>query len=528
MRMRTLIATTLVAQILAWSAAATALAANPAANPGAGTTAKVVMHAPLRVLDPVLTNAYITRNHGYLIYDTLFALDAQARPQPQMVDSWTVSDDKLTWTFKLRTGLKFHDGAPVTGADVVASLKRWATRDAMGTRLMAATQTLDSPAADTFRFVLKQPYGLVLETLGKPGVPVPFIMPARIAATPATTAITEYVGSGPYRFDAAAFQPGVKAVYLKNTDYVPRAEPPNNFSGGKVAMFDRLEVVNMTDAQTAVNALRQGEIDFIENVAPDLMPQLDGAKGVTVQGYGDNTNMYMLRMNWKQPPFDNVKIRRAVLAALYQVDYLEASLGDPRFYQLCGAMLSCISAYRTEVGATQTRPADVAHARALLKEAGYKGEKVVVLHPTDVRSLVNLAPVTAQALRDIGMNVEVQNLDWATLLARRSKDAPLDQGGWSIFHSSLAAMDLINPIVNPILDDAYPGWAKDDQMNKLRDEFALASGLDEQKRVAEALQKRGYDQVTFVPLGGYSEFKAYDAKFTGMVKAPVVLFWKGQ
>jgi peptide/nickel transport system substrate-binding protein len=387
--------------------------------------------------------------------------------------------------------------------------------------------TLDSPSDGAFRIVLKQPFGLVLESLAKPGSPVPFIMPGRIAQTPPSEAIKESIGSGPYRFDAAAFRAGVKAVYLKNPDYVPRKEAAAYFSGAKTPMFDRIEVVNVPDAQTAVNALRQGEIDFIENVAPDLLPQLEGAKGVTVQPYGENKDTYVLRMNWKQPPLDNVKVRQAVLLALNQADYLDASLGDPRFYRLCGAMLSCISPYRSEAGATQTRPADLMRARALLKEAGYKGEKIVVLHPTDVRSLSALAPVTAEALRRIGMTVDVQSMDWATLLTRRSKDAPVDQGGWSIFHSSLTSMDLMNPVVNPLMDPGYPGWAKDGRVQKLRADFETAPGLEAQKQIAEALQQRSYEVVTFVPLGGYSEFKAYDGKFKGMVNAPLPLFWRG-
>lgn len=508
-------------------AAAVTVSMAPAAQ-AQPVNAKVVMHAPLRILDPVLSTAYITRNHGYLIYDTLFALDGQGVPQPQMVDSWQVSDDKLTYTFKLRSGLKFHDGAPVTGEDVVASLARWELRDPMGKRLAASTQTMDSPSVESFRIVLTQPFGLVLESLAKPGSPVPFIMPKRIAQTPPSEAIKESIGSGPYRFDAASFQAGIKAVYLKNPDYVARKEPAVNFSGAKVPMFDRLEVVNVPDAQTAVNALRQGEIDFIENVAPDLLPQLDGAKGVTVQRYGENKDTYVLRMNWHQPPLDNVKVRQAVLLALNQTDYLDASLGDSKFYRLCGAMLSCISPYRSEVGATQTKKPDLARAKALLKEAGYKGEKIVVMHPTDVRSLSALAPVTAEALRSIGMTVDVQSMDWATLLSRRTKDAPLDQGGWSIFHSSLTSMDLMNPVVNTLMDPAYPGWAKDDQVEKLRADFETASGLQAQRQIAEALQKRSYEVVTFVPLGGYSEFKAYDGKFTGMVDAPLPLFWRGK
>lgn len=524
-------ATTLAASLATALAAAVSVLPRDAraAEP---VNARVVMHAPLRVLDPVLTNAYITRNHGYMVYDTLFSLDADSRPQPQMVQAWTVSPDKLTYVFTLRPGLKFHDGAAVTGEDVIASLARWSQRDPIGTRLAAATERMDSPSADTFRIVLKRPYGLLLDALAKPGSPVPFIMPRRIAQTPPSEAIKETVGSGPYQFVQADFQPGVKAAYVKNAAYVPRQEPASRFAGGKVAMFDRIDVVNVPDAQTAVNALRQGEIDFVENVAPDLLPQLEGVKHVTVQSYGDASETYTLRMNWKQPPLDNVKVRRAVLAALYQADYLDASLGDPKFYKLCGAMLSCISAYKTEVGATQTQPPNLDEARALLKASGYAGEKIVVLHPTDVRSLSALAPVTAQALRGIGMNVEVQSMDWATLLSRRGKDAPLADGGWSIFHSSLTSMDLLNPIVNANLDGrgegGYPGWTKDDTIQQLRAEFEAVSGLDEQKRVATQIQQRAYEQVMFVPLGGYSEFKAYDAKFQGMVQAPLPLFWRGK
>ena len=301
-------------------AVAAPLAAVPAASQ-AQTTARFVMHAPLRVLDPVLTSAYVTRNHGYLVYDTLFSMDATGHPQPQMVASWTVSTDGLEYTFKLRPGLTFHDGAPVTAADVVASLQRWEAGDpTIGNRLKSVTAALTATAADTFTLTLNAPYGLVLESLAKESSPVPFIMPQRIASAPASQAITEVIGSGPYKFVQADFQAGVKATYVKFADYVPRREPASAFAPGKLAEIDPLELVNIPDSQTAVNALRNGEIDFLEDVPPDLMPQLKGAKGVSLKSYGKNSNMFTLRMNWLQPPFNNVKVRRAALAALSEVD----------------------------------------------------------------------------------------------------------------------------------------------------------------------------------------------------------------
>lgn len=510
-------------------ASAGPLAAVPSTSQ-AETTAKFVMHAPLRVLDPILTSAYVTRNHGYLVYDTLFSMDAQGQPKPQMVDSWTVSEDRLTYTFKLRPGLKFHDGAPVTADDVVASLQRWENGDpTIGNRLKQATAELAATGADTFTLKLRTAYGLVLESLAKESSPVPFIMPKRIASVPASQAISETIGSGPYKFVQADFQAGVKATYLKFADYVPRKEPASAFAGGKVARVDRLELVNIPDSQTAVNALRNGEIDFLEDVPPDLMPQLKDAKGITLKSYGKNSNMFTLRMNWLQPPFNNVKVRRAALAALNQVDYLDAQIGDPEVYQVCGAVLTCVSPYASEADATQIKAPDLAHARQLLKDSGYAGEKVVVLHPTDLPIFANIAPVTAQALRSIGMNAEIQSMDWATLLSRRSKKDGVEQGGWSIFQSNMSSLDLISPVGNPNLDgragSTYPGWTHDDAMDALRTRFAAARTEAERRDIATAIQRRNYEQVMYVPLGGYSKFKGYDAKFADLVDAPIPLFW---
>ena len=504
---------------------------SPAAAQGTGTI-KVVLQTQLKILDPVLTPAYSTRNHGYLIYDTLFAMDDKAVPQPQMVDTWTVSPDKLTYTFKLRAGQKFHDGTPVTSEDVIASLRRWSERDQMGARLIASTDTLTATDASTFVFKLKRPYGLTIETLGKQGSPVPFIMPKRIASVPASQAITEAIGSGPYKFVAADFQPGVKSTYLKNTDYVPRKEQASAFAGGKIAMADRIEVVSIPDVQTAVQALRTGEVDFVEDVQPDLMSQLEGVKGITVKSFGKHTDMFTLKMNWLQPPFNDVKVRRAALAALHQVDYLQAQFGDPKVYQLCGSVLSCASPFAIEDFAPHIKAPDLNKAKALLKESGYKGEKVVILHPTDIQVLGAMASVTSQALRSIGMNVEVQSMDYSTMQARRTKKDPIDKGGWSLIHSQWSSLDLLSPVINPNLDArgeiGYVGWSKSEEMERLRDQFALESDRAKKVAIVKEIQKLNYDQVFYVPLGNFSKFKGYNAKMANMVEAPLPLFWQAK
>jgi peptide/nickel transport system substrate-binding protein len=512
--------------------AAAGVSVAPVAGAQGTGTVKVVLQTQLKILDPVLTPAYSTRNHGYLVYDTLFSMDDKSMPQPQMVDTWTQSADKLTYTFKLRNGLKFHDGSPLTSEDVIASLRRWSERDQMGARLMASTEALTATDASTFTFKLKRPYGLLIETLGKQGSPVPFIMPKRIASVPASQGITEVVGSGPYKFVAADFQPGVKATYLKNTDYVPRKETASAFAGGKIAMADRIEVLSIPDVQTAVQALRTGEVDFVEDVQPDLMSQLEGVKGITVKSFGQHTDMFTLKFNWLQPPFNDVRARRAALAALYQVDYLQAQFGDPKVYQPCGAVLSCASPYASNAFAPHLKAPDLAKAKALLKESGYKGEKVVILHPTDIQVLSSMASVTSQALRNIGMNVEVQSMDYSTMQARRTKKDPVAQGGWSIVHSQWSALDLLSPVINPNLDArgeiGYIGWSKSETMESLRDQFATESDRAKKMAIATDIQKLNYEEVFYVPLGGFSKFKGYNAKMANMVEAPLPLFWQAK
>src|SRR3979411_1759659 len=359
--------------VLALSAALT----SPAI--AAGKTITAVMHSDLRVIDPLFTTAYITRDHGYMVYDTLLATDSNFKIQPQMAD-WKVSDDKLTYTFTLRDGLKWHDGAPVTAEDCAASLKRWAKSDNMGQKLMDFTASIEATDAKTITLKLKEPYGLVLESIGKPSSYVPFMMPKRMAETQAGQQMKEQIGSGPFKFVAAEFQPGVKAVYEKNADYVPRKEPASWTSGGKVVKVDRVEWITMADAQTAVNALQSGDIDFIENPAFDILPVLAADKDLVVHTLSPLGFQTVGRMNFLFPPFDNVKVRRAALLALNQKDVLDALVGDPKYYRICGAVFVCDTPLATEVGSESlVKGNGMAEARKLLAESGYDGTPVVIM-----------------------------------------------------------------------------------------------------------------------------------------------------
>jgi peptide/nickel transport system substrate-binding protein len=516
--------------VLALSVALTSQAITSQAT-AKGKTVTAVMHSDLRILDPGFTTAYITRDHGYMIFDTLLATDSNFKVQPQMAD-WKVSDDKLTYTFTLRDGLKWHDGAPVTAEDCVASLKRWGKNDNMGQKLMDFTASIEPIDAKSFALKLKEPYGLVLESIGKPSSYTPFMMPKRLAETPAGQQIKEQIGSGPFKFVQSEFQPGVKAAYEKNTDYVPRKEPASWTAGGKVVKVDRVEWITMPDAQTAVNALQSGDIDFMENPSFDLLPLLKDNKDIKIEILNKLGFQTLGRMNFLHPPFDNVKVRRAALLAMNQKNVLDALVGNPEYYKTCGAFFVCGTPLATEEGSGNlTKGGSMAEAKKALAESGYDGTPVVIMAPGDVVTLKAQPIVAAQLLRDAGFKVDLQATDWQTVVARRASQKPPKEGGWNMFFTNWVGADVMNPIANASIGGrgtkgGWFGWAESAKIEQLKDKFARSSSPEEQKKIAAEIQKEAYEQVIYIPLGQYLAASAWRKSLTGVLDGPATpIFW---
>ncbi|MDH4190903.1 MAG: ABC transporter substrate-binding protein [Betaproteobacteria bacterium] len=491
-------------------------------------TIRIAPQSNLAVLDPFWTTATVTRTHGYMIYDTLFGTDLQNRVQPQMVENWSVSADRKTWTFVLRAGLEFHDGKPVTSEDVLASLARWSQRDNLGQRLAAATQRWDALDARRFRVVLKHPFGLMLEALGKPGAHVPFIVPRRVAETASDRQIEDTTGSGPYIFKRDEWRPGALAVYVKNPRYRPRAEAPSATAGGKRVFVDRVEWHILRDAQTQASALANGEIDLVEQPAHEHYASLRANPDVRVL---DNRHgaQVLLRFNHLNPPFDDPRIRRAALVALSQEPFLQAQYGSRDLYRTCLSLYPCGTPYETNAGMQGLLQGDVKRARAMLREAGYPDTPVVILQPTDLATIARLPLVAAQQLRMAGFKVELAALDWQAVIARRQKKEAPAQGGWSIFITTFNGLDLINPVVNPAMnaacDRAWPGWPCDERLEALRAEFLLGGGEAERRRIAAAAQSRALEVGTHAALGEYLQPVAARKNVTGYLNAPVYLYW---
>ncbi len=491
---------------------------------------RVVPHADLRNLDPIWTTAYITRNHAYMVYDTLFAMDEKLKVQPQMVDTWKVSKDGLVYTFTLRPGLKWHDGKPVKSEDCIASIRRWGKRDGMGQKLMDFTKSMRAVNDKTFTLTLKEPYGLVLESLGKISSNVPFMMPKRLADVDAFEQVPEIIGSGPFRFVKEEWVPGSKIVYVKNVDYVPRSEPASGAAGGKVVKVDRVEWIYIPDPATTMNALVNGEVDFWENPAVDMVPLLRGNPNVKTEIIDPLGTQGWLRPNHLHPPFNHPKARQALLWAVNQEEYMQAIVGDPALYKVCPAYFVCGSPNETMIGTEALRAVDRKKAKQMLRESGYRGEKIVLMQPTDIPLLSYASLVTAQMLRDLGMKVDVQAMDWSTLTSRRAEKKPPADGGWNLFHTWSTGAEAQSPIANigvsgGGIERGWFGWPTDAKTEQLRDEYARAQTAEHKAKIIEALQARLFEVVPYVNYGQWFQPMAWRSNLSGVLISPVPFFW---
>ena len=514
-----------------WKTVVTAAALSVAAT-GAfaqGKTIRAVMHSDLKILDPIWTTAYIVRNHGYMIYDTLFATDANGQIKPQMVDKYDVSADQLTHTMVLRDGLLWHDGAPVTAEDCVASIKRWAVKDSMGQKMMTFVESVSATNDKTIVIKLKSPTGLVLAGLGKPSSNTPFMMPKRVAETDPNTQISDFTGSGPFVFKRDEWKPGDKTVYVKFDKYKPRAEPASGLAGGKVVKVDRVEWRAISDQQQAVNAMLAGEIDVIEQPTHDLLTLMKSDSNIKLFDWNPLGNQYTFRPNHLHKPFDNPKIRQALWYALNQKDFLDAVIGNPEYYKECKALFVCGSPLASNAGMDDKLTSNFRKSQELLKEAGYDGTPVLLMHSTDLAVLTNLAPVAKSLMEKGGFKVDMQSMDWQTLVSRRAKKDPPSAGGWNAFITSWVAADVTNPVsaayVNSACDKASFGWPCDEVIEKLRDDFAKATDPAKQKEIADAIQVRMTEVTSMIHIGQWYQPGAHRKNIEGWLAAPVPVFW---
>ncbi|HTZ35422.1 MAG TPA: ABC transporter substrate-binding protein [Stellaceae bacterium] len=490
-----------------------ALAMPRLARAEGASTINFVPHADLASLDPVWTTADITRNFSLAVYDTLYGFDAQFAVQPQMAAGHTVSADGKQWDITLRDGLKFHDGAPVLARDCVATIQRWGKRDPMGSALMARTDEISAPSDKVIRFRLKTPFALTSYALAQIACA---IMPERLAKTDAFTQVTEAVGSGPFKFVASERVPGQRVVFQKNADYVPRDSGTPSFNAGpKIVYFDRVVWNFVQDPGTAAAALQSGEVDWWENPTIDLVPQLKKDEKLVVAVKDKTGEIGCLRFNHLFPPFDKPAVRRAVLAAIDQKDVITAFAGaEPSIMKTDVGLFVPGTPLASDVGVEITRGTkDFAKAKEALKAAGYNGEKVVVLAATTIPSIWAEASVATDVLQKIGLNVDLQALEWGAVVSRRASKEPIDHGGWNIFYTYLGGFGNISPGPNIAIrgngTSAWFGWPTDPEMEALRDQWFAAPDLAAQQKITRDMQVHFWQNPSYVPLGMYDQPTAF-------------------
>ncbi len=497
---------------------------------------RFIPQSALASLDPVWTTAYVTRNHALMIWDTLWGLDDALAPQPQMVEGALLENDARRWVIALRAGMTWHDGSPVRAADAVASIRRWARRDAIGQKLLtlcadgAGIRVLDDRR---FEIVLDQPFPLLPYALGKPATPICAIMPERIAQTDPFVQIRleDQVGSGPFTFRRDEYVAGSRIVYERFDGYLPRREPPQQMAGAKVVHFERVEWQVIPDAATASAALQAGEVDWWEQPIADLLPLLRRSRGVIVEQIEPLGNIATIRMNQLQPPFDNPAIRRALLPAIDQATFMTAVMGtDTSLWRDGVGIFTPDTPMATDAGMkVLTGPRSIEAARRELEAAGYRGERVVLLAANDFPVLKPMAEVTNDVFRRIGLNVDYVATDWGTVVQRRASREPVDKGGWSAFCTGWNGADMLNPAGHQSLrgngTDAWFGWPTSPRLEQLRDAWFAAPNLAARKAICAEIQRQAFQDVPYIPIGQYFQPGAYRRGLVGILRGAPLILW---
>ncbi|MDB5382109.1 MAG: Peptide/nickel transport system substrate-binding protein, partial [Rhodospirillales bacterium] len=470
-------------------------------------------------------------NHGYMVFDTLYGMTSDFRATPQMAEGHEVDEDGRRVTITLRPNLRFHDGEPVRAADCVASITRWMKRSPIGQKLETFTDAVEAVDDRRLRFRLKRPFPLLINALAQVSNSPPFIMPERIARTDAFTQIREAIGSGPFKFKADEFNSGSVVVYEKNAAYVPvQSGEPTLTAGPKVPHFDRIEWQIITDAATAAAALQTGEVDWYEQPNPEYQTLLLRNRAIAIEEIDPLPLTGILRFNHLHPPFNDKRLRQALLPAVSQTDFMSAVVGpDPSIYNDKVGMFTPGTPLANDAGmAPLLGDRSVDRARALMREAGYTNQLMRLIAPTDILAPSAMSQVGADLVRRLGFNADSVFADWGTVVTRRASREPVENGGWSMLFTSFSSFDFLDPSAHfPLRGNgagAWVGWPNIPRLEELRDAWFIAPDLDAQKVIAREMQTIAMDELPYIPVGAYKSMTAIRRNLTGRVKG-MALFW---
>ena len=483
---RAVVAAALAVAVMAGAAAA-------AETPKRGGILRVGNLGEPPALDAHWTTASITETLTNHIYEGLYSLDRDNRPIPMLAESHSVSRDGLAYTFKLRQGIKFHNGKEMTSEDVVASLARWGKQSVYGKTLFDKVADLRARDTYTVELKLKEKVAIVLVSLAVPNN-FAAIYPREIAEKfPPQTKITEYVGTGPYKL--AEWKPDRYIRMVRFNDYKPRNEPPNGYGGGKTAYLDEIRWIPVPDVATRVAQVETGELEFADDLnldAYDRLKRNPGARPIIGKPY----YWLVAVLNKKDGLMQNQKLRQAWQAAI-DIEPIMRNVagGKAEFYRMDSSLAFAeVPAWHTSLPGLPWNAHDRDKARRLLREAGYKGEPVRFMTTQEYKWMYDFALLTKQQLEDVGFVIDLQVMDWSTLVQRRNNPKAYDA-----FTTGMG--NFFDPTHHVYLTCVWPGFTCDEDILKLQDE--LARELDPRKRFALWVRqtRQFYEKVPVIRYG---------------------------
>jgi len=490
-------------------------AASAQETPRMGGVLKAAMIGEPPSLDLHWTTAVIVQQITWHIYETLYTYDRDFNPIPMLAEGHTIADAGRRYTIALRKGVKFHNGKEMTAADVVPSLQRWGKMSSAGKGLWKSVEAVEAKDAHTVVIHLKEPSGSLLFALGRPNNGAA-IYPKEVIAAAGEGQIKEFIGTGPYRFVEHKPDRHIKLARFK--DYAARSEAPDGYGGKRTAYFDEILFIPAPDVSVRVAGVETGEYHFAHQVKQDQYDRVKAMAAVepsVPRPYGWMTAV----PNHKQGVMANKKVRQAMLAALDLETIMTAAVGSKAFYRLDGALFYPEqAAWHSQVGVTGFNQKNKDKARRLLQEAGYKGEPVRWISTKEYEWMFNTALVAKQQMEEVGFKVDLQVLDWATLVQRRNKPELFD-----VFSTGFGFDP--DPALATSLQCNWPGWWCHEEKDRLMAELARETDAKKRRALIERIQAIFYEDVGRIKLGDYFPLDLIRKDIKGFRPGPYLDFW---
>ena len=490
-----------------------------------GGTLQWVPQASLRTLDPVWTTAAMTHNTARQMYDAVFAWDSALQSQPQLIEEWSMTDDAKSYTFKIREGLTFHDGDTQTTDDILASIARYEQRQPVGISIRQLGEPSYKKVDDvTFQMDMGKTFGLVPFFWGTWGTVYVFKEEVASETLPDVAIEAEKtIGSGPFKF--VNWEPGNRLVMERYEDYIPRTDTKDGAAGSKEAFLDRIVMAEVPDQATRVAALLTQQADFSEGIAGDLLATLEDSPSVQVDTISPWASPWLV-FNHLHPPFNDQRARLAVQSVVNREEYMRAGYGPDFLWETCAALFMCGGPLASEAGSEiyYSEP-NVELGQQLWQEyvsdTGFD-DPVIVLAATDYPDFFASGLITKRNLESIGADVQMPSMDWAAVVARRAEKSLPADGGWNIFHTWGGTFD---PITAVGLSGNWFGWPQNETIQGLIEEFPLAGTLEEQLRIADAIQQENYENPNYLTMGQFNFLVARQDYVKGYEPHRLLHFW---